>query len=74
MKNFKIFTKEEIYDAIEYTEVIVALFVENRNKVDQMITQVIEAGKAGGKESRQPQDYGGCTDVVLRILTDISGK
>ncbi len=36
-----------------------------------MISKVIEAG---GKESREPQDHGGCTDVVFRILMDIVGK
>ena len=34
---------------------IVALSAESRGKADQMINRVIEAG---GKESREPQDYG----------------
>lgn len=54
-KFFKTFTKKEICDATKETEVISALSVESREKVDQMINKVMEAG---GRESRAPQDYG----------------
>jgi predicted lactoylglutathione lyase len=54
-KFFKTFTKKEICNTTKDTEVIVALSAESREKVDQMINKVIEAG---GKESREPQDYG----------------
>ncbi len=54
-KFFKTFTKKEICDATKDTEVIVALSAESREKVDQMINRVIEAG---GRESREPQDHG----------------
>jgi uncharacterized protein len=54
-KFFKIFTRKEICDTTKDTEVIVALSAESREKVDQMINKVIEAG---GKESREPQDSG----------------
>jgi len=54
-KFFKIFTKKEICDTSKDTEVIVALSVESREKVDQMINKALESG---GKESREPQDHG----------------
>lgn len=54
-KYFKTFTKKEISDTTKNTEVIMALSMESREKVDQMISKVIQAG---GKESRAPQDYG----------------
>src|SRR5919199_2832700 len=43
-KFFKTFTKKQICDATKDTEVIVALSAESREKVDQMISRVIEAG------------------------------
>lgn len=54
-KFFKTFTKKELCDTTKDTEVIVALSTESREKVDQMINKVIEAG---GKEHRKPQDHG----------------
>jgi uncharacterized protein len=54
-KFFKTFTKKAICDTAKDTEVIIALSTESREGVDQMIDKVIEAG---GKESREPQDYG----------------
>ena len=54
-KFFKTFTRKEICNTTKDTEVIVALSTESREKVDQIINKVIEAG---GKESREPQDYG----------------
>jgi uncharacterized protein len=54
-KFFKTFTKKEICDTSKDTEAIVALSVESREKVDQMINKAIESG---GKESREPQDHG----------------
>jgi uncharacterized protein len=52
---FKTFTKKEISDTSKNTEVIVALSVEGREKIDQMINNAI---RAGGRESREPQDHG----------------
>ena len=52
---FKTFTKKEICDTAKDTEVILALSAESREKVDQMTSKAIEAG---GRESREPQDYG----------------
>lgn len=54
-KFFKTFTQKEICDTTKNTEVITALSTESREKVDQMLENVI---KAGGKESRKPQDHG----------------
>jgi predicted lactoylglutathione lyase len=66
-KFFKTFTKKGICDTTKDTEVIVALSAESREKVDQMINKVIEAG---GKESREPQDYGW---MYGRSFQDIDG-
>jgi uncharacterized protein len=66
-KFFKTFTKKEICDTSKNTEVIVALSVEGREKVDQMINKAIEAG---GKESREPQDHGW---MYGRSFEDING-
>ena len=54
-KFFRTFTKKEICDASKNTEVIVALSVESREKVDQMVNKSIESG---GRESREPQEHG----------------
>ena len=49
-KFFKTFTKKEISDTTNNTEVIMALSAESREKVDQMINKALEAG---GRESRE---------------------
>jgi uncharacterized protein len=66
-KFFKTFTKKEISDTSKNTEVIVALSVEGREKVDQMINNAI---RAGGRESREPQDHGW---MYGRSFEDIDG-
>jgi predicted lactoylglutathione lyase len=66
-KFFKTFTKKEICDATKDTEVIVALSAESREKVDEMINRVIEAG---GRESREPQDHGW---MYVRSFQDLDG-
>jgi predicted lactoylglutathione lyase len=66
-KFFKTFTKKEICDTSKNTEVIVALSVEGKEKVDQMINRAIEAG---GRESREPQDHGW---MYGRSFEDING-
>ena len=43
-KFFKRFTKKKIYDAKKSTGAILALSVESRKKVDEMISKVIKAG------------------------------
>ena len=64
---FKTFTKKQISDASKNTEVIVALSVEGREKVDQMINKAIEYG---GRESREPQDHAW---MYGRSFEDIDG-
>ena len=64
---FKTFTKKEICDVAKDAEVIVALSAESREKVDQMMNRVLEAG---GKESRDPQDQGW---MYGRSFQDIDG-
>jgi hypothetical protein len=54
-KFFKTFTKKEISDAKKSTEVLIALSVGSKEKVDEMVNNAIEAG---GKEAREPQNYG----------------
>jgi uncharacterized protein len=66
-KFFKTFTKKELCNTTKDTEVIVALSTESREKVDQMISKVIEAG---GKEHRKPQDHGW---MYGRSFEDING-
>jgi len=66
-KFFKTFTQKEICDTTKNTEVIIALSTESREKVDQMLDNVI---KAGGKESRKPQDHGW---MYGRSFEDLNG-
>jgi uncharacterized protein len=66
-KFFRTFTKKEICDTSKNTEVIVALSVESREKVDQMVNKGIESG---GRESREPQEHGW---MYGRSFEDING-
>ncbi len=66
-KFFKTFIPKDISDAKNSTEVILALSVENREEVDEMITKAI---KAGGREPRKPQDHGW---MYSRAFEDIDG-
>jgi uncharacterized protein len=66
-KFFKTFTKKDVCDTSKNTEVIVALSVESREKVDQMIEKAIEAG---GSEPREKQDHGW---MYGRSFEDIDG-
>ena len=50
---FKTFTGKEISDASKATEVIVALEVENREKVDELFDKAIEAGAIKNVEPMQ---------------------
>ena len=54
-KFFKTFTKKSISDAKKTTEVLLAISVESREKVDEIMGKGI---KAGGKEAREAQDHG----------------
>ena len=66
-KFFKRFTKKKIYNAKKNTGAILALSVESRKKVDEMIKKVIAAG---GKETRKAEDYGW---MYGRAFEDING-
>ena len=66
-KFFKTFTKKEISDTTKNTEAIVALSAQSREEVDQMMEKVVNAG---GKEARDPQDYGW---MYARSFEDING-
>jgi len=66
-KFFLSFTKKEINNALESSEVIFAISVESREEVDEMINNVI---KAGGIEPRESQDHGW---MYGRSFQDIDG-
>ena len=52
---FKTFTKKQIADASQSTEVILALSAGSRTEVDEMIRKAVEAG---GVVPGEPQDQG----------------
>ncbi|MBI5389785.1 VOC family protein [Candidatus Woesearchaeota archaeon] len=66
-KFFKTFIQKEICDAKKSTEVLLALSVESRTKVDELMTWAINAG---GREPRAPQDYGW---MYGRAFEDLDG-
>jgi predicted lactoylglutathione lyase len=67
LKNFLKLSLKRKFAILQKIEVIVALSVEGREKVDQMINKAIEAG---GTESREPQDHGW---MYGRSFEDING-
>ncbi len=52
---FQMFTKKEISDASKTTEVLTAISVESREKVDQIANKALASGRSLNKE---PQDHG----------------
>ncbi|SMF37019.1 VOC family protein [Pseudogulbenkiania subflava] len=52
---FKTFTPNEICNAKKYTEVLVCLSVESRERVDELVRKAVDAG---GSTYSEPQDYG----------------
>lgn len=52
---FKTFTSKQICDATVSTELIAAISVESRDKVDEIITAAV---KAGGAAHNEAKDYG----------------
>jgi uncharacterized protein len=54
-EKFKSFTPKEICDARRYTEVLVALSLESRAEVDEMVRKAVAAG---GATYNEPQDHG----------------
>jgi hypothetical protein len=67
VEKFKSFTKKEVCDTSKNTEAIVALSVESREKVDQMMDKAIEAG---GGEPREKLDHGW---MYGRSFEDVDG-
>ena len=64
---FKTFIKKEISDAKTTSEVILAVALDSREEVDEMMDKVLEAG---GNEPRAPQDQGW---MYGRGFEDING-
>lgn len=54
-ESFRRFTKKEIADATRTTEVLVALQVESRARVDALMEKALAAG---AREQREPEDHG----------------
>ena len=54
-EKFKTFTPKEICDAKKYTEVLVCLSSESREKVDEIVNKAVAAG---GSIYNEPQDHG----------------
>ncbi|TDD74730.1 VOC family protein [Flavobacterium caseinilyticum] len=54
-QRFKDFTKKEICNAHKNTEVLIAIDVDSREKVDEMVNT---AEDAGGSIYMEPQDHG----------------
>ena len=52
---FKTFTPNPICDARKYTEVLVCLALESRERVDDMVRKAVAAG---GNTYNEPQDHG----------------
>lgn len=64
---FKTFTKKEIADSRNATEVINAFSVESREKVEEIIEKAV---RAGGIEHADPQDLGW---MYSRSFEDLDG-
>jgi uncharacterized protein len=52
---FATFTKKQVADAEKTTEVLLALDVESREKVDELVEKALESG---GSSFMEPQDHG----------------
>lgn len=66
-EKFKDFTHKDIADATRTTEVLTALSLESRAKVDEMVNAAIEAG---GTEARPAEDHG---FMYGRSFNDLDG-
>ena len=64
---FKEFSKKPIADAHKTTEVLIALSMDSKDEVNRVVDAAI---KAGGREARDPQDYG---FMFLRSFSDLDG-
>lgn len=54
-EKFRTFTPNDICDTKKYTEVLVCLSLESRERVDEMVRNAVAAG---GTTYSEPQDYG----------------
>lgn len=66
-ERFKEFTKKQICDARQSTEVLLALDVESREKVDEMIQKAVAAG---GTTYAEPLDHGW---MYIHSFADLDG-
>lgn len=66
-KFFQTFIRKKISDAKTTTEVLTAIEVESREKVDEIMSLALEAG---GDETRDAQDYGW---MYTRAFEDLDG-
>jgi predicted lactoylglutathione lyase len=64
---FQTFTTKKIIDSQNEVEVLTAVSVESREKVDELVEKGIAAG---GTETREPMDYGW---MYNRALADLDG-
>jgi predicted lactoylglutathione lyase len=64
---FKDFTPKAIADATKSTEVLVALSVESKAEVDELVDTAL---KAGATKTREPQDHG---FMYERSFNDLDG-
>lgn len=64
---FQTFTKKEIADATQATEAILALGVESRQQVDELVDRALAAG---GSPANEPVDQG---FMYLRSFNDPDG-
>lgn len=64
---FTAFTKKELVDATRGTETILALSVDSREQVDEMVDKALSAG---GSPSNEPDDQG---FMYLRSFQDPDG-
>lgn len=66
-ERFKDFTKKPICDATKNTEVLIAIDVESRAKVDAMVQKAVAAG---GLIYMEPQDHGW---MYVHSFADLDG-
>ncbi len=64
---FKEFTKKQIADASQTTEVLTCLSTDSKDKVNEMVDKAIEAGAT---EARDTMDYG---FMYARSFNDLDG-
>jgi len=64
-RNSDTFTPKEVSNAHKTTEVLNALTLESRKAVDDMVAKAI---KAGGRETRDKQDYGWMYSLSIEDL------